>query len=219
MRNTLFRGVALATLFAVAVPVTAADRRDRAREAVAAARAKVETSAQVNGAGEVPRLQAEARAALRAAEEAFDHKKEGDAIAAANRAQELAETAIGIGQRNQASVQAGAAADAAAAQSQAAAAADQAAAANARADAAEQAAATAQADAAAARAAPPLVVAPPAPETTTTVKTETSAAPVRTTTRRVATRRVVKKPVRRASTTVVRPAAVKTTTTVTTKNQ
>ncbi len=213
----LARAAALSAL--LATPALAEGKKDRAQEAVAAARAKVDIAAKLGATGEVPRLQAAAAAALRTAEEDLKQNHKDQAIAGANHAQQLAEEAIGYTQRNQAdaaSAQVNAAsAGTAAAQDQAAQAKADAAAANARAAAAEQAAASAQADAAAARAAPPVVVTQPAAPTTATVTTETTAAtPVaRTTT----TRRVVKRPVRHTTHTVTKPAAVKTTTTVTTQ--
>lgn len=216
MRKTILRGLAMTALLAVTVPA-AAGEKDRAREAIAAARAKVEASAQVAG-GDAPRLQAEARASLRTAEEAFANSREKDAIAAANHAQTLAETAIGVGERNkqetQAAVAAGAAADVAAAQNTAADAQASAAAADQRADAAERAAAAASADAAAARAAQTTAA------TTTTVQTETTAPRATTVAKKsTVTKKVTRKPTARIATTTTRPAAVKTTTTVTTTPQ
>ena len=203
----LLAGIALA-----AAPAAAEGKKDRAQEAVAAARAKVEIANKLGATGEVPRLQAAAAAALRTAEEDLKGNHKDQAIADANRAEQLAEEAIGYTQRNQAAnadAQVNAAtAGAAAAQDQAAQAQAAADAANARAASAEQAAAAAQADAAAARAAPPVVVTTPAPATTATVTTETTApaAPAAT------TRKVVRKPVRHTAA----RAGVKTTTTVTT---
>jgi hypothetical protein len=195
-------------LFA-ASPALGQGKKDRAREAVAAAQAKVDAAGKVGAAGEVPRLLAQAQAALRTAQEdlAGDHKEQ--AIADANHASMLADQALGEAQRAKL---ARARDDKQAADAAAADAARSAADANARAAAAE-------ADANAARNAPPpapVVIAPPPPPpapTSTTVTTETVAPATKVVTKaaprkRVVTRRHV---VRKAA-----PATVKTKTTVTT---
>ena len=214
-KTMLNAAVASALLFGATGPVMARGKMDRAREAVAAARAKVEVAAKLGASGEVPRLQAEAAAALRTAEEDVASSRKDEAIAQANRASQLADTAIGISERNRnanANVNAAVAVDAqqqaASANAQAQAATAQADDANARAAAAEQAARAAQADAAAARAAP-------APTTVVTTETTKTAAVPATRTVVKAKPRVVKKTVSR--TTPVRAATTeKTTTTVTT---
>jgi hypothetical protein len=196
-------------LFA-ASPALGQGKKDRAREAVAAAQAKVDAAGKVGAAGEVPRLLAQAQAALRTAQEdlAGDHKEQ--AIADANHASMLADQALGEAQRAKL---ARARDDKQAADAAAADAARSAADANARAAAAE-------ADANAARNAPPpapvVIAAPPPPApTSTTVTTETVAPATKVVTRaaprkRVVTRRHV---VRKAA-----PATVKTKTTVTTNS-
>ncbi|KQS03074.1 hypothetical protein ASG11_01350 [Sphingomonas sp. Leaf357] len=216
-KTMLNAAVASALLFGAAGPVMARGKMDRAREAVAAARAKVEVAAKLGASGEVPRLQAEAAAALRTAEEDVASSRKDEAIAQANRASQLADTAIGISERNRnasanvnAAVAVDAAQQAAAANAQAQAATAQADDANARAAAAERAARAAQDEAAAARAAPA-----PAPTTVITTETTKTAAVPATRTVVKAKPRVVKKTVR--STTPVRAATTeKTTTTVTT---
>lgn len=200
-------GVALVA----ASPALGQGKKDRAREAVAAAQAKVDAAGKVGAAGEVPRLLAQAQAALRTAQEdlAGDHKEQ--AIADANHASMLADQALGEAQRAKL---ARARDDKQAADAAAADAARSAADANARAAAAE-------ADANAARNAPPpapvVIAAPPPPPapTSTTVTTETVAPATKVVTRaaprkRVVTRRHV---VRKAT-----PATVKTKTTVTTSS-
>jgi len=200
-------GVALVA----ASPALGQGKKDRAREAVAAAQAKVDAAGKVGAAGEVPRLLAQAQAALRTAQEdlAGDHKEQ--AIADANHASMLADQALGEAQRAKL---ARARDDKQAADAAAADAARSAADANARAAAAE-------ADANAARNAPPpapvVIAAPPPPPapTSTTVTTETVAPATKVVTRaaprkRVVTRRHV---VRKAT-----PATVKTKTTVTTNS-
>lgn len=209
------RLLALPAMLALATsPALAEGKKDRAQEAVAAARAKVEIAAKLGATGEVPRLQASASAALRTAEEDLRRNHKDLAIADANHAQQLAEEAIGTTQQRQAGAadaQIGAAAaTTAAAQQDAAAAQAQAAEANARADAAQRAAASAQADAAAARAAPPVVVAQPAEATVTTETTTTapSVAPRRTVRRVV--HRTTHRPVARAATSTKVTTTVKT---------
>lgn len=193
MHSMAFRARAslIPALALIAAPALAAGKGDRAQMAIAAASAKVDTASRLAATGDVPRLQAEAAAALRAAQEDVSAGHKERAIADANHAAELADMAIGIAQRNQNAQRENAAAAADAARQQAAAA-------NARADAAEQAAASAAADAAAARDTPPpppVVIATPAPQPsptpppqTTTVTTETQTASVATP---AATHRVV----------------------------
>jgi len=202
-------GVALVA----ASPALGQGKKDRAREAVAAAQAKVDAASKVGAAGEVPRLLAQAQAALRTAQEdlAGDHKEQ--AIADANHASMLADQALGEAQRAKL---ARARDDKQAADAAAADAARAAADANARAAAAEAAAD-------AARNAPPpapvVIAAPPPPPapapTSTTVTTETvaPAAPAKVVTKTVPRKRVVTRRhvVRKAA-----PATVKTKTTVTT---
>jgi hypothetical protein len=225
---TLARGTAICALLALSATAASAEgKKDRAREAIAAASAKIDAANKVGASGEVPRLQAEAQAALRTAREDLARGHKEEAIGEANHASQLADTAIGLAERNHE--------DAARAQrdhAEAAAASAQrdAAAANARADSAEHAAADAAASADAARNTPPpapVVIAapappppPPAPTTTVTVQrvVHRSAAPVRTSSVRrtrttaVTHRRVVHHPAKQ----VAHRVTEKTTTTVTT---
>ena len=155
---------AMSAALAFSTPALAAGKHERAEAAIAEARAKIDASAKVGASAQTPRLQADAAAALRTAEERLARGDKEEAIAAAHRASQLADTALGEAQHAR-TVNAQAAT--ANAQDAAADAQAQAAAANARANAAEQAAASAQADAAAARATPPpapvVMVAPLAP--------------------------------------------------------
>ena len=177
-----------AILLATSGAAFAQGKADRARIAVAEARAKVEAAAKLTGDGEMPRIQANAQAMLRTAEEDLAGMSKDKAIADANEASRLADTAIALSQRNRAAdsqVQASVAVNAQADAAQA----------NARADAAERAAAdaqaaaaAAQADAAAARAAPPV-----APVTTIITETVKTAAPVAKAPVRTATRKVVRR--------------------------
>jgi len=194
-------GAALAALMVLSGPASAG-KEDRAKQAIAAASAKVDAANKVGASGEVPGLQAEAAHNLATAKELLAAGHKSDAIAAANRAIALADTAIGKTQQNQ-NAQVGAVADAAVSAQQ------DAAAANARAAAAEQAAAAASADAAAARAAPVIVAPAPA---TTTVQTETvkSSSVAVAPKKKVVVKQSTRKPTGRAAVTE------KTTTTVTT---
>ncbi|MCP3729706.1 hypothetical protein M9978_04620 [Sphingomonas sp. MG17] len=216
-------GVAAAALIATSSPVFAQGKADRARAAVAEARARVDTAAQLAPEGEVSRYQVEAKAALRSAEENLARMSKDQAIATANEASRLADLAIAASQRAQARATDRAAARAdveasrrADAESAAASAQADAAAANARAEAAADSARAAQAEAAAARAAQ----AAPVTVTTETVKTTAATAP-RTVTRTAARKPVAKRKVVRTvkRSTPVRAAAVteRTKTTVTTQ--
>ena len=209
MRNfaKLAGGISIAASIAIlASPVLAEGKADRAREAIAAASAKVDAANKVGASGEVPHLQAEAQAALRDAQEDLKSGHKDEAIAAANHASELADTAIGISHRNAVDQQRETAASAT----------------NAAMSAQEQAAASAQADAAAARAQPPVVVTPPAPQPqpqpiAATVTTETEeVAP--TVTHASSTHRVVRRSTHRVVT--AKPVVKeKTSTSITTAPQ
>ena len=213
MKNILFTGAALAAMITVSPAAMAQGKADRARIAISAAEAKIEAANKVGASGQVPRLQAEAQAALRTAKEDLASGRKDAAIAEANHASELADTAIGESHRTEVDT---ARADSANAQDAAVVAQQEAAAANARAAAAEQAAASAQQDAAAARAAQPVVVATPvatpAPQPTTTVTTETVRQAATPTATKKVVRQTVKRTARRAPTAVER-----TTTTVKTE--
>ncbi len=194
----MFRKTIIASLLATSAMTLAigspatAGKDDRAREAIAAAEAKIHTAETLGAGTDSPRDTAEARAALAVAHEDFKAGHKEDAIKDAIRASALADTAIGMSQRHKdaalasardaqratadnARDQVVAAKDqAAAAQGQAIAAQQQATDANARAESAQQSAAASAADAAAARNAAALAAAqtpPPAPQIETTVTT------------------------------------------------
>ncbi len=193
-RKTIFASLlaSSAITLAIATPAAANKQADRAREAIAAAEAKIHTAETLGSATDAPRDTAGARAALASAKEDFASGHKEPAIQEAIQASALADTAIGISQkhkdealaagreaRDQARDQAAAnQGQAAAAQDQAAAARQQAADANARADAAQQSAAASAADAAAARTAAAMTAAqtppppPPAAQVETTVTTQ-----------------------------------------------
>ncbi|MDB5435585.1 MAG: hypothetical protein JWR47_1842, partial [Phenylobacterium sp.] len=101
----MFRKVTLASLLvssavtlAIATPASAASKSDRAREAIAAAEAKLQTAESLGAATDAPRDTAEARAALASAKEDFKSGDREPAIREAIRASALADTAIGIAQ-------------------------------------------------------------------------------------------------------------------------
>lgn len=217
MRNVLM--IHAATLAALSMlsasPVAAEGKGDRAKAAVAEAQGKIDALNAMDARGEVPRMSADAMAALRSAQDQLRAGHKDAAIEAAHSASHIADTAIGVAQRERRESNAAAQADAAmAAQAQVAAARDQAAAAqdqaadaqqradaaNARAASAEQAASAAAADAAAVRAS----VQQPATSVTTETTRTAAVAP------RVV-HRTVHRTVHRA-----RPAVVteKTTTTI-----
>lgn len=146
-------------------------KKDRAEQAIVVASTKIDAANKVGATGQLPRMQAAAAAALREAREDLASGRKEQAIAAANRASQLADTALGEAQRMRIET---AASQRAQSEEAADAAQRQASVANSRAESAERAAASAAADAQAARNARPIVIAPaqPAP-TMTTVTTET----------------------------------------------
>ncbi len=165
------RGVAMAALVAMPVTAFAEGKTDQARKAIAAAQAKIDAANTVGAAGDAPRFQHEAVAALQLARDELAHHDKDAAIRDAQHASQLADMALSASSRARLNDQQ-AATDAAQ---------RQAAAANDRAADAQASAAAAQADAAAARNAPPVVIAapappPPAPTTITTETTQTAAA-------------------------------------------
>lgn len=207
------RGVAMTALVALPVAALAEGKTDRAQKAIAAAQAKIEASNTVGAAGDAPRFQAQAVAALQLARDELAHHQKDAAIRDAAHASELADMALSASSRARLNDQ----------QAATEAAQRQAAAANARAADAQATAAAAQAEATAARSAPPIVIAAPAPSpaatTVTTETTQTAAATTRRVARPATKRRVVHHVVRHR---VVRhrtthPATVtRTRTTVTT---
>jgi len=211
-RSRLAGGLALSAILALSTsPALAEGKHDRAKEAMAAAQAKIDAANKIGAATATPHLAADAEAMLRTAHEDLSRGKKEEAIQDANRASQLADTAIGEAQRRKDAMAQRSQADAAAA---AAAAQNQAADANARADAAQAAAQQAAAAADAARNTPPVVVAaapqPVATSTTTTVEEDKTVARTGTAAHRVVRRRT---PVSQGAGAVTKE---KTTTTVTT---
>ncbi len=210
--TALFASSAAAMAFTA--PVWAADKTDRAQEAIAAADAKVHTAESLGTGADAPRETADARAALAMAREDLKSHHRSAAIEEAIHASALADTAIGDLQRHQGQAAVAAResqrAAVAAAQDQAASAQQQAADANARADAAQLSAARSAEDAAAARDAAAHIAQTPAPQVETSVTTEQHSGTHHVTHTRVK---------RRTTTTTTAPPApessVTTTTTVT----
>ena len=75
LRKTLFASLiaSSAITLALAQPAAAASTSDRAREAIAAAEAKVHTAENLGATSDAPRDAADARAALASAKEDFAH--------------------------------------------------------------------------------------------------------------------------------------------------
>jgi hypothetical protein len=173
-----------ATALVFTAPAHAGGSEDRARTAIAAAEAKIETAESLGVATSMPREAADAKAALAQAQEHFKADRNDESIEAAIKAESIADASIGqLQQKNQqAAVESNAQVNAAA--SQAVVAQQNAADANARAAAAERSAAASAAQAEAAR-----EVAADA-QTTTTVTRKTKP----TTTGQVTTTTTVKEP-------------------------
>lgn len=175
LRNTVFSSLLASTAIVMAVAAPAhAGERDRAREAIAAADAKIHTAETLGAGVETPAATAEARALLATAREDLERGHKSESIEHAIHAQALADTATGELQRRKNDSLAAARADqqatAAQAQDQVMSAQQQAADANARANAAEQAAARSAADAEAARNAAAAAQAPAQVDTTVTTQ-------------------------------------------------
>lgn len=95
LHKTLLAPLIAASALALAVPAHAAGSEDRARMAIAAAEAKVQTAERLGSATTFPEQTAEARAALAMAREHFERDRNSASIEEAVRAQALAETTIG----------------------------------------------------------------------------------------------------------------------------
>jgi hypothetical protein len=184
LRKALFASLLATSALSLAVTPANAGKTDRAREAIAAAEAKIHTADSIGAGVEAPHEAAEARAALATAKENLAAGHKSTSIESAIRASALADTAIGELQKHKnddvASAQAAQKESVSAAQNQAATAQQQAAEANARAAAAQQSAATSAADAAAARNAAASAAQGPA-QVETTVTTQQPAGARRTT--------------------------------------
>lgn len=210
--HNLARSIALSGLLIAAATPALAGEKDRARQSIAEADAKISAALQAGAAGQSGALSTEAQASLRDAREQLGRGHERQAINAAMKASELADRAMADSQRAQNTANA---VEQARTQAAIGAAQDQAAAANARADAAQDAAqqAAAAAEAARAQAAIAAATPPPAPaQTTVTTSTETAGSTVTS-----GSGTVRKAPVQKRTTTtrtVRTTPKVKTTTTI-----
>src|SRR4051812_14701301 len=95
-RTTLFACLLTSTALVMAITTPAhAGKADRAREAIAAAEAKIHTAESIGAGTETPRVTAEARASLATAREDLAAGHKSASIADAIHASALADTAIG----------------------------------------------------------------------------------------------------------------------------
>jgi hypothetical protein len=102
LRKTLFAPLLAASVMALAVAAPAhAGKADRAREAIAAADAKIHTAETLGAGSKMPHQTAEARAALDMAKEKLAAGDKSTSINEAIRASSLADTAIGEMQKRQ----------------------------------------------------------------------------------------------------------------------
>jgi len=236
-RKTIFASLLATSALCLAIsnPAAAASTSDRAREAIAAAEAKINTAESMGADTQAPRETAGAKAILATAREDLKSWHHEDAIHDAIRASAMADTAIGLTQQHKDAAIAAARDDqratadsardqiaaaqnqAAAAQNQSVTAQQQAAEANARARSAEQSAAASAADAAAARDAAATATAqtPPAPVVQTTVTTDHTIAAHHAVTHKVTTA----KPTTTGATRSTAEDSTTTTTTVTPQPQ
>ena len=213
LRKSLIAPLLAASAMALTVTPAHAGKADRAREAIAAAEAKIHTAEQMGAATDLPERTAAARAMLAKAKENLKASNKSTSINQAIEAQALADATIGEMQKRKemavANANAARSEDVAAAQEQAASAQQQALSAqqqaeqaNARAALAQQQAANSAADANAARSA----LAQQQAQVETTVTTQQSAsAPrraARTVTRKTTTKRSATAPATTTTTTV-----------------
>lgn len=186
-RKTLFAPLLAASAMALTVSPAYAGKDERAREAIAAAEAKIHTADQMGAGKEMPTEAAQARATLARAKEMLERGDEHVSIEYAIQASAMADSAIGILQRDKdrevAAANSAREADVAAAQQKAAAAERSAAASAAEAQAARVAAQTPQVETTVTTQQPaPRASARAATKKTTTTTRRTTAAPTATTT-------------------------------------
>jgi hypothetical protein len=193
-RKTMFAPLLAASAMALTASPVYAGKADRAREAIAAAEAKIHSAETMGAGSEMPHEAADARASLALAKEKLSAGHKSESIEEAIHAQQLADTAIGAMQHHQ--DQAMAAERNAHSQDVAAA--------NQRAEVAQQQAANSAADAAAARNAAIAAQNQPAQvETTVTTQQPAARASHRTAVRRTTTtKRTVVAPSTTTTTTV-----------------
>jgi hypothetical protein len=177
LRKTFFAPLLAASAMALALATPAqAGKADRAREAIAAADAKIHTAESMGAGSEMPHQTADARAALAMAKEKLSAGDKSTSISEAIRASSLADAAIGEMQRHQdralADERQVRTESVAAAQQQTAYAQQQTADANARANMAQQSAAVSASEATTARNAALVTAMTPPAQVQTTVTTE-----------------------------------------------
>src|SRR4051812_29491132 len=95
------QSVALSGLLLTAATPAFAGEKDRARQSIAEADAKIAASLQTGGAAEASSLPTEAQASLREAKEQLGRGHERQAINAAMKASELADRAMAEAQKTQ----------------------------------------------------------------------------------------------------------------------
>ena len=101
LRKTIFASLLLSSAMTLAVATpAAAGKKERARDAIAAAEAKIHTAETLGAGADAPRDTAEARATLAIARENLTAGHRESAIHEAIRASALADTAIGISQQH-----------------------------------------------------------------------------------------------------------------------
>jgi hypothetical protein len=214
-RKTFIAPLLAASAMALTVSPAHAGKADRARQAIAAAEAKIHTADGMGTGANTPVETARAHEALANAKEQLERGDKSEAIETAIHASAMADTAIGVLQHDKdqqiADANAARQSDVTVAQQQAADAQQQAVQANARADMAQQQAASSAAEASAARSAAIAAQNQPA-QVETTVTTQQAASTGVRHTRRPATRRVTTKR-------TVSAAPAQTTTTTTTVRQ
>jgi hypothetical protein len=211
LRKSLIAPLLAASAMALTVTPAHAGKADRAREAIAAAEAKIHTAEQMGAATDLPERTAAARAMLAKAKENLEASNKSTSINQAIEAQALADATIGEMQKRKemaiANANAARSEEVAAAQQQALTAQQQAEQASARAALAQQQAANSAAEANAARNA---LAAEQQAQVETTVTTQQSgSAPrraARTVTRKTTTKRSATAPVATTTTTTVRQA-------------
>jgi hypothetical protein len=213
LRKTLFAPLLAASAMALALAAPAhAGKADRAREAIAAADAKIHTAETMGAGSEMPHQTADARAALAMAKEKLAAGRKSTSITEAIRASSLADAAIGEMQGRQertiAAERQARTDGVATAQQQTAVAQQQSVDANARANVAQQSAAISASEAVVARNAAAAAQAPVGHMETTTTTVQPARGSAHATTRTSVTTSTIKP--------VTAPAAgVTTTTTVT----
>src|SRR4051794_30307036 len=100
-RKSMIAPLLAASAMALTVTPAYAGKADRARQAIAAAEAKIHTAETMGAATDLPHEAADARASLALAKEKLSAGHKSESIEEAIHAQQLADTAIGVMQRHQ----------------------------------------------------------------------------------------------------------------------